>query len=137
MENHRFGRYQAELNPETTRNWYAKYDGWGCSCGHCRNFLKLAREKELPKYITEILEVLGISPEKATYVGELFTDHAGIHYQFSYRIAGVFQEGPDQTGNLKEVRCCHEPYPYGAPDFPVPHFDLEFYATLPWVLNDA
>ena len=30
-----------------------------------------------------------------------------------------------------EVKCCHEPYPYGAPDFPEPHFDLEFYATLP------
>ena len=33
--------------------------------------------------------------------------------------------------------CCHEPYPYGAPDFPEPHFDLEFYATLPWVLGEV
>lgn len=35
------------------------------------------------------------------------------------------------------VHCCHDPYPYGAPNFPEPHFDLEFYATLPWVLDEA
>lgn len=34
------------------------------------------------------------------------------------------------------VRCCHEVYPYGAPNFPKPHFDLEFWITLPWVLSD-
>ena len=32
-----------------------------------------------------------------------------------------------------EVRCCHEPYPYGAPGFPEPHFDLEFWVRLPRV----
>ena len=32
--------------------------------------------------------------------------------------------------------CCHEIYPYGAPDFPEPHFDLEFYLTLPWTLEE-
>ena len=32
-----------------------------------------------------------------------------------------------------QVRCCHEPYPYGAPDFLTPHFDLEFYVTLPHI----
>lgn len=34
-----------------------------------------------------------------------------------------------------EVRCCHEIYPYGAPDFPTPHFDLEFWVQLPWILK--
>jgi hypothetical protein len=87
----------------------------------------------------EILDELGISPEKATYVCELFTDEAGIHYQFSYRIAGTIIGAPITDGgeNGNEGRCCHEPYPYGAPDFPNPHFDLEFYATLPWVLDET
>ena len=87
----------------------------------------------------EILDALGIPPEKATYVGELFTDEAGVHYQFSYRLAGVIIDSPDATADAaqNDIRCCHEPYPYEAPDFPEPHFDLEFYATLPWVLEES
>ena len=71
-------------------------------------------------------------------MGELFTDDKGIHYQFSYRIAGTITGIPnaDETGR-NAGRCCHEPYPYGAPDFPEPYFDLEFYATLPWALEET
>ena len=29
------------------------------------------------------------------------------------------------------MKCTHEPYPYGAPGFPTPHFDLEFWVRLP------
>lgn len=96
-------------------------------------FLKLASQKKLPKYIIETLDELGILPDKATYVCELFTDDAGIHYQFSYRIAGIITHIPNTYDgeNCNDVRCCHESYPYGAPNFPEPHFDLEFYATLP------
>lgn len=137
MKKHNFGNCQVELDIETTAKWYAQFKGWGCECGHCRNFLKLANKKELPKRIIEILDELGISPEKATYVGELFTDDTGIHYQFSYRIAGtIIDASITDDENWDEGRCCHEPYPYGAPDFPKPHFDLEFYATLPWVLEE-
>ena len=139
MKKYNFGYYQVELDTETTSKWYAQSEGWGCECGHCRNFLKLANKRELPKRIIEILDELGISPEKATYVCELFTDEAGIHYQFSYRLAGTIIGAPITDGgeNGNEGRCCHEPYPYGAPDFPNPHFDLEFYATLPWVLDET
>jgi len=93
----------------------------------------------LPEDVIKILDTLVIPPEKATYVGELFTDEAGIHYQFSYRIAGRIIDIPnaDSNTNCKDIRCCHEPYPYGAPGFPEPHFDLEFYAVLPWVLDET
>ena len=70
------------------------------------------------------------------YTLELKDD--GHLYQFSYRIAGrILNEAtPNRaTEAWGEVRCCHEPYPYGAPDFPTPHFDLEFWVTLPWVLD--
>ena len=82
----------------------------------------------------EMLDRFGIPHEKATYVGELYTDNAGIHYQFSYRIAGSILAEPENNGT-GNARCCHEPYPYGAPGFPLPHFDLEFYEVLPWTLN--
>ncbi len=139
MKKHNFGNYQVELDIEATSKWYAHSESWGCECAHCRNFLKLANKKELPERIIEILDELSISPEKATYVCKLFTDEAGIHYQFSYRIAGTIIDIPITVDgeNWNEGCCRHESYPYGAPNFPDPHFDLEFYATLPWVLEEA
>lgn len=139
MKKRNFGNYQVKLDMDTTAKWYAQSRSWGCECSHCRNFLELANKKELPNHITEILDELGIAPEKATYVCELFTDETGIHYQFSYRIAGTIIDtsSADDNENQNKVRCCHEPYPYGAPDFPKPNFDLEFYATLPWVLEET
>ena len=57
-------------------------------------------------------------------------------YQFSYRIAGNILKTPEKEDPLPgEGRCCHEAYPYGAPDFPMPYFDLEFIEQLPWVLK--
>ena len=134
MNKHSFGKYQVEVDVDATATWYSNSNGWSCECGHCRNFLKLAKKKELPRHIIDILDEIGILPEKVTYVCELYTDDAGIHYQFSYRIAGTIIETENVSSD--EVRCCHDPYPYGAPNFPTPHFDLEFYATLPWVLDE-
>lgn len=36
----------------------------------------------------------------------------------------------DDSGRV-EAYCGHNPYPYGAPGFPEPHFDLEFWVWLP------
>ena len=72
MKKRNFGNVQVELDVDATTKWYAQSKGWGCECGHCRNFLELAHKKELPSHIIKALEELGIPPEKATYVGELF-----------------------------------------------------------------
>ena len=55
-------------------------------------------------------------------------------YRFRYRIAGKILK--DNTPALVEdVRICYETYPYGAPDFPESHFDIEVFAELPWVID--
>ena len=129
--------YRTELDAEATGRWYASAGEWNCPCGHCRNFLTLAKARALPAPILETLEALGIPPEKATYVCELYTDGSGIHYQFSYRLCGTLLSAPEGSGDDPYgSRCCHEPYPHGAPGFPEPHFDLEFFAVLPWVLEE-
>ena len=82
----------------------------------------------------EILEQFGIVPEKATYVCEMITEEHKVLYQFSYRMAGtIVKERKDGSKDLVwgEVYCGHEPYPHGAPGFPEPHFDLEFWVRLP------
>lgn len=131
--------FQADVDEAATKSWYAESEGWSCSCGHCRNFLALARERKLPLPVLEILDDPGIPPEKATYVCEIYSEGDSLHYQFSYRIAGRILKGDETDFASREWgrgRCCHEIYPYGAPGFPEPHFDLEFWLTLPWVLNE-
>ena len=95
--------------------------------------MSLAKKKKLPFAVLEILEQLGIVPEKATYVCEIITEEHKVLYQFSYRIVGNILKEREDTKNLGrgEAYCGHEPYPYGAPGFPTPHFDLEFWMRLP------
>ena len=127
--------YQVEIDEKLTKDWYEKSKGWGCDCAHCQNFLLLAKKKELPTEILDILKGFAILPEKPTYVCEITSEEGQILYQFSYRIAGnILEEGTGEKFAWGEARCCHEIYPYGAPDFPEPHFDLEFWVRLPWIL---
>lgn len=140
MQGHDFGGYRVETDEILTKNWYAQYAGWDCDCGRCRNFLTLARRGGLPAPITNILQKLGIPPEKATYVCEISPETDGFCYQFSYRIAGNIRTVPALTDKKRDwgtLTCWHEPYPHGAPGFPEPHFDLEFCTVLPWVLEDS
>lgn len=128
--------FQVEIDEVATKEWYNKAGEWGCDCGDCRHFVALAKKRELPSVVLEILDQFGIAPEKATYVCEMITEDYWILYQFSYRMVGnILKERDGKATNLgkAEVRCCHEPYPYGAPGFPEPHFDLEFWVRLPRV----
>ncbi len=129
--------FQVELDEAATCTWYATADMWGCTCKPCQNFLEVAKNGRLPISIKALLERFQIPPEKATYVCELYRKDMHICYQFSYRIAGKLLEEKTEyhAQSFGGVRCCHEPYPYGALTFPTPHFDLEFSAELPWILN--
>jgi len=127
-----------EINLEATKEWYSRGNEWGCECAHCHNFLELARNKQFPQEIIELLAGFGIRPEQATYVGQLYDNDKGHLYQFSYRLTGRMlsdEKNTNETFEWGSARCCHETYPYGAPDFPEPHFDIEFFLWLPWVLD--
>ena len=141
--------YEVNIDEAAVRNWYARAEEWGCACGHCRNFLALARERRLPGEILEILDRLSIPPEKATYVCELYYEddwaEKGLLYQFSWRVAGEILArpgeerggwGPPAERPWGSLALGHEDYPYGAPDFPAPHFDLECQMYLPWILDE-
>lgn len=129
---------EVEVDQAATRKWYEQAEEWGCECGDCLNFVEVAKQRLLPQATLDILDSLGIPPEKATYVCHL-TDEGGMHlYELSYRVAGSILHDPfrDWIPIVVETgHCYHEMYPYGAPDFPQPHFDLGFSAKLPWVLE--
>lgn len=44
-----------EIDLEATKEWYNRGNEWGCECAHCRNFLELARNKQIPQQIIELL----------------------------------------------------------------------------------
>ena len=47
-EQHSLLNFQVEVDKAATRDWYAQSEGWDCDCGHCRNFLTLARVLDEP-----------------------------------------------------------------------------------------
>ena len=139
MREYELWGFRLEIDGDATKQWYDGAEEWGCECGHCRNFLVLARNRRLPAPVLEILDMLCIPPEKATYVCQMVEKEDGQLYEFSYRITGTILSGKtDKTvpQSWGEGICRHEIYPYGAPGFPQPHFDLEFWITLPWVLDE-
>ena len=126
--------FQVEIDEIATKEWYEKADEWDCECEDCRRFIELAKKKELPTSIIDILEPFAIVLEKATYICEMITEEHKVLYQFSYRIVGnIVKERKEGAKEFEwgEVYCGHEPYPHGTPGFPKPHFDLEFWVRLP------
>lgn len=62
MTEHDFWGFRVEIDKIATSDWYARAEQWGCDCGHCRNFLKLALERTLPAQVLEMLDRFGIPP---------------------------------------------------------------------------
>ena len=142
--------YEAQVDLEATRACYAQAPDWDCPCGHCRNFVALARERKLPEELLAILDSLSIPPEKATYVCELDDRdwrEKGLLYEISWRLAGAVVKKPESRENEGtkwgppvRLRSCwlmlgHEACPV-EPDFPGPNFDLDVSLYLPWVLDE-
>lgn len=136
MKHHAMLDCEIEVDEEKTKQWYANADEWGCDCGYCINFLEAAKRNLLPNYVLAHLSFFGIPSAKATYVCCLNGDKEKPFYQFSYRIAGNILKD-NASAIVENARFCHETYPYSAPDFPEPHFDMEFFAKLPWITDDT
>ena len=131
--------YTLEVDEDATRSWYARAEDWGCGCGHCRNFLILARRRELPGEILGYLDALGIPPQKCTELSGLDHRDGMLLYDLRYRLAGRLVSRPAANIPLSEngLWCTDQSfYPYGAPGFPEPCFDLCFSPWLPWVLDE-
>ena len=136
MERFDWHGYKVEVDLESTRAWYEQAKPWGCTCGHCRNFLATA--DRLPEEMRAILKELSIPPEKTTDLSELYHEKGVLHYMASYRVAGRVLERPDESV-WHGLACRDDPrsfYPYGAVNFPQPCFDLTFCPDLPWVLDE-
>ena len=129
----------AEVDVAATRAWYDKAENWGCTCGHCRNYLALA--DELPKELVDILSELGIPSVKATQVCEFYHENGKLFYELDFRVAGRMLEKAKEAarmpwGNFSCNDNAESFYPHSAQDFPTPCFELTVFIWLPWVLDE-
>ena len=132
--------YEVEIDGVATKEWYANAHGWDCPCEDCKYFISLARKRELPVIILDTLSRFDIPPEKATYVCSITEENNEVLYEISYRVVGNIlkeKECDINDSGRGEAYCGHNPYPYGAPGFPDPHFDLEFWVWLPMLHSVA
>jgi len=135
----RWGSVSTEVDEAAVRQWYGAAPQWNCACGHCRNFVELARRRALPDALLELLDRLSVPPEKASYVCELYDKDGRLFYEAAYRLAGRVLSGPERStvpfGDI-EILCGRETAPGTAERFPEPYFDLECYLWLPWALDE-
>ena len=95
MKEYDFGDFRVEVDEEATRDYYADSMEWDCTCAYCRNFVFLARERKLPEDMLELLDKLGIPPEKATYAFEVNGEDEDLLYHVFYRVAGHIVDEPE------------------------------------------
>ena len=123
-----------ETDEEATRAWYEKAPEWNCTCGHCRNFVLLAKERRLPKEMLALLDQLCIPPEKAAYVCEMYEKGDKLLYQITYCLPGrVYQETEMENISFLwgDVNFAQEPAPHDTPE--EEYFDMNLFLWLPWI----
>ncbi len=135
----RISGFRAEADEEATRAWYRhEGDEWYCMCGHCRNFVALAKKRQLPAELLNLLDGLCIPPEKATYVCEM--DGAGL-YELTWNVSGCLLEEGEAVHTdwgsfaLEPRGKCYQPSD-AYEDFPDPCFVLHAFVRLPWILDE-
>lgn len=72
MQSYNIGDFLVEFDKTVTADWYENSEGWDCECGDCQRFLALAKRKQLPFAVIELLSIFGALPEKPTVADGLF-----------------------------------------------------------------
>ncbi len=91
-----FFGFKVAIDLETTQSWYAaekprrrRFD----KRVDVRNFRAAAKKRLLPDFVLELLDELGIPPQKATLITYSGTDKDGkVHYTIQLSPVGVYHE---------------------------------------------
>ena len=133
MKEYDFGGFRVELDGAATRAWYRKSAEWDCTCGHCRNFVLLAKERRLPEDMLTLLDKLSIPPEKPAYVCQMDEKEGRLFYQVTYCLSGRVSRGPEENNVALpwgEVNFQREPAPHEIPEGE--YMDMNLFLWLPW-----
>lgn len=150
----KFNQYVIDIDIDKTRRFYqtAENIAYGCNCSGCRNFEKAV--SYLPQEIIEIFDKMGIDMKKVreAYVncknsdGKLF--YAGFYHICGKLLSGSspWKETSQMSKELddKELFKINENFQIAFQEevdlleenFPLPVIQLEFFANIPWVLEE-
>lgn len=131
-------QYAFETNVAANRAAYAKLSIPDCSCENCRNFCLAVRHA--PEALVAFFDSLGLSIEKSANVSSYsFGEKENVLYEGMYHLSGT----------IERIPMCAEPFEIAGASvhfhnnlamvpegFPFPHFQMEVFFRLPWVLDD-
>jgi hypothetical protein len=129
-------QWDLEFDKEDTVKAYVDLTYY-CKCSYCRNFL--ATYRILPSIYFEILHNLGIDPVKPAEIIEYCKNKDGTHlYQWWYHVVGNLLNKCETSIKFTEqvdilIRNRDDLVPK---DFPNPIIQIDFFASLPWVLEE-
>ncbi len=129
--------WEIEFEREKTISVYSSITP-GCNCAYCRNFV--AATRTLPPAYFALLDRLGIDPGKPAEIIEHGKNRDGLHrYNWWYHVVGrVLWENETNAsfanGQVEVLVSSKTDLVDKA--FPLPVFQIGFYANLPWVLQE-
>ncbi len=128
--------WEIKFDKELTAQAYLVLPGQ-CDCAYCRNFL-IAFQGLSPEFVT-LLHKFGIDPAQPAEIVHYNANQDGTHhYGWWYHLVGQIISGTESLvdfaqGMQVEFRSKDELAPQ---DFPPPIVQVEFFANLPWVLEE-
>lgn len=134
--------YTVEIDKYLTKNVFAHFPpGWGCTCTYCHNFR--AAIPLLPAALTAPLQRCGIDLMYPAEIVEYYGDQMHL-YEAWYHVVGSIRAAPSAPLNVFGRYQLTETIEVGITDdisllpkhFPTQVFQISFFATLPWVLDE-
>lgn len=136
------GDYVLEIDPERTKNTYAKIEKGGaekCACSYCRNYLATL-PTAFPKEVEQFFSEAGIDPRKDAEVYEQGEVSPGVRsYGGEYYLWGAIVSEPkkEQILNNGFRFAFTQPSPLAQEDFrKEDSLCFCFIVDLPWVLEN-
>lgn len=132
------GAYEIDVDVEATRAYYAGYTAaeWNCDCAGCRNFARAA--EQLPEMLREYLAKLGLEADKPVHITPEVAQEGGtkLFYTGWYHLRGTLPHEV-QTVPLPDCDAClTTDCTVLSREVLSPLLQLDFSATLPWVLEE-
>lgn len=126
------------VDAEATRACYAdgSYGQLSCDCAGCRNFVRAAAY--LPEQLRGYLAALGVAADKPAHLSPMVAleNGAKLDYTGWYYVCGTL---PPDTAEVQLPDCSAQlsaDCTVFKADLPRPLLQLDFYAVLPWVLDE-
>lgn len=144
MDVNEFHEWLVEVDVQKTRAFYSTRPTWSetCECTYCKNFVMVCHYERLPKWLSSLLQSLGIDPSRDE--GEIWQyvdNEKGTHsYGGFYHVVGrILKENPNfqewSAGDNIHIKFTNK-LDLISQGFPRPAIQVEFLANIPWLLPE-